>query len=266
MPSIEPQRRAHRFLTERLHSLQPFTRDQFKQVTGWSDKSFNTYWSKQFKSFVEPVGHDTYRVTESFRPYVQWRKFRQHVTQVRRVLTNYSPTVLENIIVYEFYMPLAHENALRTTLDALFYEDTLMARLTTISPVRLQQVFPRVAAQTDDDYFGGVCRFIEDKFGGYSIYHVDGRFRSGALLTHEGAAADHTRGQRYLIDETTAVVRFIFPCRPDEPAKVQFLFHELFVRSIIQLVNGEDAIWMVESGLHNRVHIWEAAEDDHDEE
>jgi hypothetical protein len=75
-------------------------------------------------------------------------------------------------------------------------------------------------------------------------------------------------------------VKFIFPCgepkdvplysetaepeAPEEAApaggkearRVDWLFHELFVKSVVQVVNGEAEIWMVESGLRNRLHTW----------
>jgi hypothetical protein len=92
-------------------------------------------------------------------------------------------------------------------------------------------------------------------------------------------------GDRYLADETTAVVRFIFPCgKPrrlppplssetfeggvlsigglldidaeDEATKIRWAFGVLFVQSIVQIVNGEAEIWMVESGMRSRLHIW----------
>ena len=103
-------------------------------------------------------------------------------------------------------------------------------------------------------------------------------------MTIAKAAQIAESGDRYLIDETTAIVRFIFPCgdpvarQPgssdsladlDEPApnssdtssegeanKIRWFFNALFVQSIIQVVNGEAEIWMVESGLRNRLHIW----------
>src|SRR6185436_12578650 len=109
---------------------------------------------------------------------------------------------------------------------------------------------------SDESFFERVCKFVETKFGGYSIYHVDGRFRAGKLLTHQDAAEIERRGQRYLVDETTAVTRFIFPCKEDEPAKVRFLFKELFINAITDQVSGEDEIWVVESGMETHVHIW----------
>lgn len=100
-----------------------------------------------------------------------------------------------------------------------------------------------------------------------------GRFRVGSLRTRQEAAEIQTKGERYLVDETTAVTRFIFPCEDAaDAAHVSYFFHEMFVKGIIQVVNGEDEIWMVESGMRNRLHIWrvselpEAAEDAEAEE
>ena len=60
-----------------------------------------------------------------------------------------------------------------------------------------------------------VLDFIKDRLVGYSISHVSGRFRSGPLLTQQEASAQEKKGRRYLIDETTAVTRFIFPYSSD---------------------------------------------------
>ena len=73
------------------------------------------------------------------------------------------------------------------------------------------------------------------------------------------AAAMQKLGERYLIDETSAVTRFIFPYQElSKLAKIKYLFQILFIRSIIQLVNGEEQIWMVESGSSaSQLHRWE---------
>ena len=57
------------------------------------------------------------------------------------------------------------------------------------------------------------------------------------------------------------MARFIFPCDPRDATSIEFLFEKLFIRSITRLVAGEDVIWMVESGLNNRVHVWAAKDD-----
>jgi len=271
MGKYDTQRAAHAFLLEHLQSQEPFTIAEFVAATGWDKPgTFKTYLRKQYKELIENVGggnfkiSDTerYRVTESFRKLVAWRKFKQHVTQVRRVVTNYEPTTSE-VLIYDFLMPLTNEAYLRTTLDALFFKDTILARLKTIPGSDLEPHFNRPSSQSDEEYLGVIVRFIEDHFVGYSISHVDGRFRSGRVLTQDEVAAFQKRGQRYLIDETTAVTRFIFPYHDEaELERVRYLFQALFVRSIIQLVNGEEQIWMLESGPRSRVHIWQALDDE----
>lgn len=71
--------------------------------------------------------------------------------------------------------------------------------------------------------------------------------------------AETAAGRRYLVDETTAVTRFVFPCNQDEGDKVRFLFKELFINPITEQVSGEDEIWVVESGTRNKVHVWKPA-------
>jgi hypothetical protein len=261
---LEGQLRAFRFLTSHLQSQETFTKEEFKRATGWlAGSTFNTYWQKQFKSFVEPLGNDRYHVRETFRPYITWSKFRQHVTQVRRVVSDYAPVVFENVLIYEFYLPLTNEAHLRTTLDSLFFSDTTLARLKTIGIQTLRTHLPIRDGEAEDAYFKRILAFIEQTFVGYSIFHVNGRFRAEKLSTQDEVAEIQKQGRRYLIDETTAVARFIFPCKDNTEAdRIRYLFEALFVRSIIQLVNGEDEIWMVESGLRSRVHVWKVTDDE----
>jgi len=264
MPSDQPQRRALRFFKEHLQSQEPFTRAELAEATGWTGTTFATYWSKQFKPFVVAIGNNRFRVSEGFRPFVAWRKFQRHVTQNRPVAADYSRFEFDKVVVYEFFMPLTNETALRTTLDALFFKDNITPKLQ--HSIGLQELKAYLPAEADEDdavYLERVSAWIDAHFGGYSIYHVDGRFRAWKLATREGAAEYERQGQRYLVDETTAVTRFIFPCRDEPEANlVRYFFDALFVRSIIQLINAEDEIWMVESGMHNRVHIWRVTGND----
>ncbi|MBY0494337.1 MAG: hypothetical protein K2Y23_08970 [Cyanobacteria bacterium] len=210
---------------------------------------------------------DKFRVTDAFWKFVTWRKFRAHVTQVRRVVENYEPKT-SKILIYDFLMPLTNEEHLRLTLDSLFFKDRVLARLKTIGVAKLTEEFAKAdPAMSDDDYYASALKFIQDHFIGYSIYHVNGRFRSADLLTQAAAAELQTKGQRYLIGETTAITRFIFPYKTDAELKsVRYFFQALFIRSIIQLVNGEEQIWMVETGsAGSQLHIWERLGDDEDD-
>ena len=249
------QRAAHKFFAERVHTLEPFTKEDLLNATGWSVSALNTYWSKQFRGFIEDLGSGTYRVRERFRQFLDWRKFRALVTQVKTLPPIYNPTTLDELVVYEFYIPLTHESALRVTLDSLFYKDAILPRLKRIGIERMKKYLEWKPTDDENSYLERVCSFVEEKFGGYSIYHVDGRFRAARLSTQEQATEINKTG-RYLVDETTAVSRFIFPCKTGQADTVRFLFKELFINAITEQVSGEDEIWVVESGMRNQVNIW----------
>lgn len=273
------QRKVFAFLKQHFESRDPFTKEQLQSVTDWTEKSLKTYWSKQLKHFVVSAGGKTYRLTEAFEPFATWPAFRKHVTQVRRVYLDYTRLRHDSLLIFEFFMPLTNETQLRATLDDLFYKDTVLRRLRMLDPIKLEEHFSHFSQESDSAYFARLCTWLEKRFGGYSVSMVSGRFRSQTLLTIKEAAELEVMGDRYLIDETTAIVRFIFPC--GEPVKIplgivqnleaelgiqeaaakeadqiRWFFDVLFVQSIIQVVNGEAEIWMVESGLRNRLHIW----------
>jgi hypothetical protein len=209
-----------------------------------------------------------------------------YVTQVRRASSDYTSLIYNNLIVFEFFMPLTNEGHLRTSLDALFYEDTLIAGLKAIDRTTIETRIPMKDEENEADYYKRICEWVSQRFGGYSISHVQGRFRAEDLSSFEVAAKLQEAGSRYLIDETTAVVRFIFHCgspikkapplsvehfeddvdseideaqiknAENDAAVIRWFFGVLFVQSIVQVVNGEDEIWMMESGMRKRLHIW----------
>lgn len=255
MPDDDNQRKVFDLFLTYLDTKDTFSRYDVKRVTDWTDQTFRTYWSKQFKPLVVEVGEDAYRVGEVFRRYATWEKFQQHVTQMRRITSNdYKHSRFNVVRVYEFFMPLTNEAHLRVALDALFYRDTVEARLGTSPAAELQERFPRQNNESLEDYRARQCDWISEHFGGYSIYHVNGRFRAAALQRRNEVFQNTTR---YLVDETTAVTRFIFPCGDaTEAGLMAFFFQHLFVSAIIEVVNGEDEIWMVESGFENQLHIW----------
>ena len=266
----ENQRQVFEFLAAHFKSQKPFTKSELKDVTSWKGTTFPTYWSKQYKPFFVPAGNNSFRVSEAFRRYANWKAFRAHVTQVRSV-ADYTVLRHDSVLIFEFFMPLTNESQLRTTLDALFYEDTIRTRLKVIGRATIERFFDSAEGELDDGYFARLCKWIEKRFVGYTVMTVDGRFRAQDLMPIAKAAEIAESGDRYLIDETTAIVRFIFPCgNPvthspgavdlDQPAsdqgdssgeeeakKVRWFFNALFVQSIIQAVNGEAEIWMVEA-------------------
>jgi hypothetical protein len=70
MADDSTQRKVHQFFMEKLRTLEPFTKEDVSNATGWSATSRDTYWSKQFKGILEDVGDGRYRMRERFRLYL----------------------------------------------------------------------------------------------------------------------------------------------------------------------------------------------------
>lgn len=287
----DPQRKAFEFLVQRYHSQEVFTFEDLQQATGWSRTALRTYLSKQFRDLLIPVGR-SFRIHGVFGQYTNWSKFRdQVVTQNRRLVKDYEPLSFGSVVIFEFFMPLRNEEFLRTALDSLFFKDSVITRLKSADQPQLLVQFPSNPGETKESHLERLCRWISDKFVGYSILHVSGRYRVGELKTQEDVARAHARiAERYLVDETTAVVRFIIPCgkvgpsqvglsrslpaqlelspnRPIEAVsstkelsaeadRIRWFFTHLFVQRIIEVVAGEDEIWLLESGMRSALHIW----------
>jgi hypothetical protein len=81
----------------------------------------------------------------------------------------------------------------------------------------------------------------------------------------------------YLLDETTAVVRFILPVDTNqesstqislfEPAKIKikttghaeqrrWLFLNFFEEAVTRVVRKEDEIWLLDTGMKNSLYRW----------
>jgi hypothetical protein len=269
--SLKDQRAAFEFVREKFRTQDAFTKAELQQQTIWDWKSVTTYWSKQFEPFVKPVPpilkgaaqkDQKFRVTRAFLPFGTWPKFRRHVSQKRRLTFEYQHEAYDTVLLFDFFLPLTNETVLRMSLDSLFYRDTLQKQLLAIGILTLRQHFKGSEGVNDDAYLQELLKWIGDRFGGYSISHVNGRFKAeSGVLTMQEAAALQERAGRYLIDETTAITRFIFPCKDKNEAEIaRWFFFELFVESVIQ-VSGEAEVWMIESGLQTRLHIWRVKED-----
>jgi len=284
----QEQVKVYNFLLKKFTSQEAFTKEEFQAASGWQKpKTFKTYWSKQFKTLLVPVPGGKYQVSEVFRRFTSWDKFQLHVTQNRRVAADYTTLTFDTVMLFEFFMPLTNEGYLRTSLDALFYEDTIMSRLKTVEIGKLKLQFLAEIDESDEAYLKRICKWVSNKIGGYSISHVNGRFRAMDLkTTKEAYELVSKKSGRYLVDETTAIVRFIFPCGEpsrnrfiasssyleklldkskqdlgSETQSIRYFFHLLFVQSIVEIVNGEDEIWLLESGYQSKLHIWRVQND-----
>jgi hypothetical protein len=276
------QKNAFEFLLDKFTKHEPFSKAEFQEATGWDKPgTFDTYWSKQYETLLSKQDDGKYRVTEAFRRFTIWEKFRNHVTQNRRVASDYNTFTYDTVLLFDFFMPLTNEGYLRTALDALFYKDSILARLKSVGIEQVKAHMPANAGESDPQYLDQVCNWISRTFIGYSISHVNGRYRAGDLKSMQEAYEAMAKiSGRYLVDETTAIVRFIFPCgspaqnkfhssadyfeklvgdgeqTKDEAARIRWFFYALFVQSIVEIINGEDEIWLLESGFKNKLHIW----------
>lgn len=208
-------------------------------------------------------------------------RHKRNKLQNRKEGADYSIFCHDHIVIFEFILPLTNEGQLRSALDALFYKDSVMKRLESIEIKDLEKYFNSSGQGDYDSLYETVCTWISEKFTGYSISHVSGRYRAEDLCLLQDAHRFIKEGGNYLVDETTAIVKFIFPLGEStqlndfsfdsdleetelsssreilkEYAKIRFLFFKLFVQNIIEVVSEEDEIWMMESGLRHRLYSW----------
>lgn len=283
------QLNAHAFLLEKFEKGGLFSKEEFENACGWPKEktTFKTYWTKQFKPLVVELKRNSYRVSEAFRKLTDLDAFHKHVTQNKHlVAADYVTLTHDTVLMFEFFMPLANEGDLRTSLDSLFYKDSILTRLNLADEAKLSEFFPKEEGENKEAHLVRISDWVSDRFGGYSISHVSGRFRAAELMSRQEALDAAKAWRRYLVDETTAIVRFIFPCGQalqnkfgavptymetekvttdhvvKEAAMVRYFFHLLFVTSIVEAVNGEDEIWLLESGMQSKLHIWRVRPED----
>jgi len=104
---VASQQAAFEFLREKYGTQELFSLDQFQAAAGFTDESIGTYLSKQFRDLLVEVSSDKYRVSLAFRRYATWPKFRDSVVTQNRILTHqYSSSSYENVVMFEFFMPL----------------------------------------------------------------------------------------------------------------------------------------------------------------
>ena len=288
MMNVSLIERAFEFLSDHYQSQQTFTKNEFQACCGWDDDTFELVFDQSLNLLLIHSDSDLFQVSEVFRRYASIKRFRDFFWKKSPDYLDYSGIFYDNVIVFEFFMPLRNEAVLKSTLDALFFKDTIMNRLNAIPIETLNVEFPILPDETSDAYFQRICEWVSLKFTGYSIGQYNGRFKGGQLKSFIEAAQLEQRASAYIEDETTAIVKFIFPCGipqikvnyatldnpisledqisendPNATESVQtdarlirFFFTLLFVKSILQVVSGEHSIWMLESGLRTRLHIW----------
>ncbi len=275
MSNDDGQRRAYAFLLRFAKNQKTFTAKEFGDATGWAGDTPRTYLGKQLKSVVTREGKDTFKVRRSFI-HLREEQFLKRTSQKESILPSYVRTSYDSVLTYEFLMPLTREDLLRQALDRLFYLDTLTEQIKLLGLDEFKDVIQRRSSYTDDQYAAHVASRVSEHFGGYSITHVSGRYRVESLLTQKDAI-----GKRYVIDETTALVRFIVPLKTtssrhapifnprtqrrdsnesvaSEVTLIRTIFFTIFAEVVVHSVQGEDEIWLLETldGVH-RLYKWE---------
>lgn len=277
MERTESIQRAFAYLRERASDGTQFSLDDLIAATEWSEENTKTNLTKRLSDFVERRGKVLRAKPEILR--VRFSDFKDLFRQKQRLFTDYEQSVTTNVLAYEFFMPLSREDRLRETLDNLFYIDTIEQRVKEIGFDRIREAFGFNEATSDAEIAQFVCNFVNENIGGYSMYLVNGRFRAASLMSRAEAVQRPFADGPYLVDETTAVVRFILPIttgseaeRPTqshmfEPAlvrtaaneqadRVRWLFLHLFAEAITRVVKKEDEIWLLETGMRNALYKW----------
>src|SRR5437667_11652750 len=74
----------------------------------------------------------------------------------------------QELVIFEFLLPLTHETKLRLLLDRLFYTDSLKDLISRIPKAQIKRLIPKEdnSADTTDEY---VLNEIVGRFVGYSI-------------------------------------------------------------------------------------------------
>lgn len=144
----ERPRLAYSFLRERARTKRPFSVEEFARATTWSVVSVKTYLGKMLKELVERNGNDLLARAEILT--MSEDRFLAHMTQVRPVYTQYRRKKFEQLVTYEFLLPLTREDKLRRALDALFYSDTIAQRIREIGLATLENWVRRPDGYTDE--------------------------------------------------------------------------------------------------------------------
>lgn len=273
--------KAYAFLKDRAQDQQPFTVRELSKASGWSEISVKTYLGKALGQLVErlPGGGQLRARREVLR--ISRERFLGHMTQVKQIFTEYNRQKHENLLSFEFLLPLTREDKLRRALDDLFFSDTIRRRLREVGLQQLSQVIPRDAGTSEDQYLDSVLKnWAWRVSGGYSISHASGRFRASDLCSRKEAGEMLAEDKQYLVDESTAMVRFFVALErgsgkfggtfeqavealdkmePSDPAALanevrvaRVLFFQLFVEAVVRTVQGEDEIWLLEQGPSGR--------------
>ena len=263
------------FLVQHAASGEPFSAQDFATHSGWDAAEAETLLKERLQELVARDGEEYRAKPEILR--VRRDDFRELLEEKKRLFSNYLLEVSPSILIYEFFMPLSREDRLREALDNLFYRDTIEQRILEIGIEQIRAGLKLLQEYPEEKIQQLVFEFIESTIGGYSIYLVNGRYRADQLASRADVVKRPFGYGPYIVDETTAIVRFILPVETDaaqfahgnllEPAapsihakqraeQIRWLFLNFFAEALIRVVPKEDEIWLLESGMRSAFYRW----------
>ena len=268
-------KRAFDFLIKHAQEKKSFSVEQFSSETGWSIPETGERISDRLSDLIYQEGELFFAKPEILR--VRLDDFKELLDQKKRLFADYVLEVSSSVLIYEFFMPLTREDRLREALDNLFYRDTIEQRIQEIGIPGIRAGLKLSPDYSEDKIRGMVFDFIESTIGGYSIYLVNGRYRADVLASRAEVVSRPFSSGPYIVEETTAIVRFILPVETDagkfehgkilEPASavsgtkkraelLSWLFLNFFAEALIRVVQKEDEIWLLESGMRSAFYRW----------
>jgi len=268
------------FLVQHALKKTSFSAQALADKTGWSLADTEEYIVNQLSDLIQEKDGQYLAKPEILR--VRLNDFKELLHQKKRLFTDYILEVSPSILIYEFFMPLSREDRLREALDNLFYRDTIDQRIQEIGLSQIHAGLNLSEDTSDKKIRQLVFDFMESTIGGYSIYLVNGRYLADHLASRAYVVNRPFAYGPYIVDETTAIVRFILPVKTDagkfahgnilEPATlsldaqkhaelVRWLFLNFFAEALIRVVQNEDEIWLLESGMRSTFYRWIRRED-----
>ncbi len=273
-------KRTFNFLIQYAESKAPFSAHDFATQNGWDAAEATVLLNERLQELVSSDGAQYFARPEILR--VRRDDFKELLEEKKRIFSNYLLEVSPSILIYEFFMPLSREDRLREALDNLFYRDTIEQRIHEIGIEQIRAGL-KLSKETDEQKVRQIIfDFIQSTIGGYSIYLVNGRYRADLLASRAEVLQRPLGLGAYIVDETTAIVRFILPVETEaaqfvhgkllEPAapsqhakdraeQIRWLFLNFFAEALIRVVPKEDEIWLLESGMRSAFYRWVKRDD-----
>jgi hypothetical protein len=273
---VKSYQAAFEFLCARLADRSPFTKQELAVAAGFSADQLERCLQSDVRRYLLDLDAGRFLVSRRFKNVDCFETFSPLVTPEPTVI-EYTHETYEALISFELLLPLTQEDNLRTALDDLFYRDTVEDLVRDLHDSRqLESAIRRDVEESEESYIERAIQAVAELFGGYSIAHVNGRYRSGAIASYEDAAKLIVDRTRYLTDETTAIVRFVAPLKStrrlhgvrfdlkEQPGgvdrqlltteieSIRALFFGVFVNALVRTIRGERAVWLLEESPAGR--------------